>query len=79
MARELPQEFSEMTQDAKSRILGGVMNFVLSSLLYALGLYLAVRVLKSADAISWNLSWTQCTSLIVGFNFIRVWDRALMR
>lgn len=76
---ELPDEFAQMTQQAKSQILSGLMNFVFSSLLYSLGLYLAVRLLQGADIISWKLSWVQCTSLVLGFNFLRVWDRAFMR
>lgn len=76
---ELPNEFAQMTQQAKSQILSGLMNFVFSSLLYSLGLYLAVRLLQGAEIISWKLSWVQCTSLVLGFNFLRVWDRAFMR
>lgn len=76
---ELPEEFAQMTNQAKSQILSGLMNFVFSSLLYSAGLYFAARLLQDADVISWRLSWTQCTSLVLGFNFIRVWDRAFMR
>jgi hypothetical protein len=77
--RELPEEFVEMAGNAKDQILNGLMNFVVTSLVYSLGLFLVTRVLASADVISWQFSWIQCTSLVLGFNFVRLWDRAFMR
>ena len=71
--------FLAASQQARQQILSGILNFVFSSLVYALGLFLAVRIFESAGAISWELSWVQCTSLTCGFNFLRIWDRALMR
>jgi hypothetical protein len=73
------EEFRKFQEQAKQQILSGFLNFVFSSLVYSLALYLAVRLFWSIDAISWKLSWVNCTSLILGFNFLRVWDRAFMR
>lgn len=73
------EEFLKLQERAKKQILSGLVNFLVSSLVYALALYLAARLFESVGAISWKLSWVNCTSLILGFNFVRVWDRAFMR
>lgn len=73
------ENFFEETAKTKKLIRDGVVNFLISSLLYSLGLFLAIRMLKSGDVISWELQWTQCTALVTGFNFIRIWDRTFMR
>jgi len=76
--KELEKLFEE-TAKTKKLIRDGFVNFVISSLLYSLGLFLAVKMLKTQGAITWELKWIQCTALITGINFFRIWDRTFMR
>jgi len=61
--------------NVRKKIRLGLVNFVLTTLVYALGLYVTTRILRSADVISWRLAWVQCTSLAAISNIVRIWDR----
>lgn len=76
--QELKQILEE-AENTKKTIRDGVLNFVVSSLLYALGLFLLIKILKSGDVITWELRWIECTGIMTGFNFIRLWDRTFFR
>jgi len=65
--------------NTKKLIRDGFVNFVISSLLYSLGLFLAAKMLKTQNVITWDLRWIQCTALMTGINFLRIWDRTYMR
>lgn len=75
-------EFENVWQEGaehRNRFFQGVLNFLVTSLLYALAAWWFSRVFQDIGVISWKLSWTQSTSIVTAFNFIRVWDRAFMR
>ena len=69
-------EHLEQASEARATIRAGFLNYIVTTLVYSLGGFLGVRILQSADVMSWRLSWTQCTSLVGVSNFLRVWDRA---
>lgn len=75
-------EFDEVWKEAEEhgrRIRQGLLNFLVTSLIYALGLWYFSGVFQEVGIISWKLTWIQSTSVITAFNFLRVWDRAFMR
>ena len=76
---EVFDEHLEQVSEARATILAGFLNYIVTTLVYSLGVFLGVRILKSADVIAWRLSWTECTSLVGGFNFLRIWDRAFFK
>jgi len=63
----------------RGRLLQGLLNFLVTCLVYALGLWYFSGIFQEIGIISWKLTWVQSTSLIATINFIRVWDRAFMR
>ena len=69
----------EEVSEARATIRAGFLNYIVTTLVYSLGVFLGARILNSADVIAWRLSWTECTSLVGGFNFLRIWDRAFFK
>lgn len=76
---EVPEELWQEGRDAGRSFLNGVLNFLISSLLYAAALWFWTKTLHDADVISWRFTWIQSTGIANSFNFIRIWDRAFMR
>ena len=72
-------EHLEQVSEARATIRAGFLNYIVTTLVYSLGVFLGVRILQSADVMPWRLSWTECTSLVGGFNFLRIWDRAFFK
>jgi len=75
-------EFDKVWEEGaehRNKLFQGLLNFLVTSLLYALGAWWFSRVFQEIGIISWKLTWTQSTSFVLAFNFVRVWDRAFMR
>ena len=76
---ELEPEDIQMGKDILTRTLNGIVNFLVSSLVYAGISWYALGVLRDAGVVNWEFSWVQVSTLVLFLQFARVWDRALMR
>ena len=57
----------------------GVLVFIVSCLLYNLGLWGVVQILNNAGAIGWDLRWSETGLLTMIFMVWRLWDRVLFQ
>jgi hypothetical protein len=57
----------------------GVLNFLVTSLVYAFILWFVTRSLENNDIIDGRLAWESASTIALSVQFGRIWDRAFMR
>lgn len=73
------EEFEEAVRQGRRALLEGTVNFLFSSLLYTTFTWYLLRTLESNDVISFKFNWFEIASLVYAAQFVRIWDRSVMR
>ncbi len=73
------QEYEEAVRKGRRALLDGFVNFLVSSLLYTIFAWYLLRVLERNDVVSFKFTWIEIAGLVYATQFVRIWDRAVMR
>ena len=75
-----PWEMIEEEVGAINRnLMAGLLNFLVSTLLYAAIAWYVSRTLNDSGVITWRLDWVTCSTTMFFLQLARLWDRAFMR
>lgn len=72
-------QFEEEVRKGRRAILDGILNFLLSSLLYSTFSWFILRTLEQNDVVSFKFKWIEIAGVVYAAQFVRVWDRTFMR
>lgn len=73
------EEFQEQVRTARRALLNGLLNFLLSCLVYSAFVWYVTRTLEQADVISFRFDWVESTAIVSSAMFVRMWDRTFLR
>lgn len=72
-------QFEEEVRKGRRAIFDGILNFLLSSLLYSTFSWFILRTLEQNDVVSFKFKWIEIAGVVYAAQFVRVWDRTFMR
>ena len=73
------EEYEESLRTSRRALLDGTVNFLFSSLLYTTFTWYLLRTLESNDVVSFKFNWIEIAGLVYATQFVRIWDRSVMR
>ena len=72
-------DLDEVSLKSGQFFIAGIASFLITTVVYSGILYYVISVLNDSGIISGKVSWTPLCISVTLVNFMRVWDRALLR